>query len=81
VKPTRSMNSTETTRRSATGVGGAAAGSAAASGEPHSPQNFVSGAFRLPQLAHATARDAPHSPQNFLPLSLAAPHAVHVATA
>jgi hypothetical protein len=74
------MKSTETTRRSATGALGAAAGSCPSREAPHSPQNFVSGGFALPHAGHADVREAPHSPQNFLPLSFVAPHAVQLAT-
>lgn len=80
VNPTRSMKSTETTRRSATGVGGLAGAGSTPSGEPHSPQNFVSGAFVLPQVGHAAASEEPHSPQNFRPGSFAAPQLLQFAT-
>jgi hypothetical protein len=38
---------------------------AAVSADPHSPQNFVPGAFGVPHDAQATASPRPHSPQNF----------------
>src|SRR5207248_4922789 len=83
VKPTRSANSIETTRRSLTGPGtGAAldpdapvaAGAAVVplSGEPHSEQNFPDGAG-APQVGHVAANELPHSAQNFASGRLAAP--------
>ncbi len=50
------------------GVGGPGF-AAAESGFPHSPQNFIPGAFSKPQPAHLDFSDAPHSPQNFMPLA------------
>jgi hypothetical protein len=38
---------------------------AAVRADPHSPQNFVPGAFGEPHDAQATASPRPHSPQNF----------------
>ena len=70
VKPTRSANRTETSRRSAAGRRRRAAGSElrrCASADPHSPQNFFAGAFAVPQAGQATRERAPHSPQNFRP--------------
>src|ERR671930_1114507 len=74
VKPTRSANRTETSRRSATGAigaGGSPAGATStasrASGEPHSPQNLAPGEFATPQDGQATASGLPHSAQNFRP--------------
>jgi hypothetical protein len=46
---------------------------AAASGAPHSPQNFWSGEFEAPQDAHVAANAAPHSPQNLFVSGLSAP--------
>jgi len=43
------------------------------SGEAHSPQNFASGAFAVPQFAHTTESDEAHSLQNFRPASFAVP--------
>src|SRR6516225_1322011 len=48
---------------------------AAASGFPHSPQNFIDGGFSKPQLAHLTFSDEPHAPQNFMPLAFSKPQA------
>ena len=60
-------------------TGGArAAGTGSPSRAPHSPQNFASGLFAVPQAAQASASLAPHSPQNFRPGSLAVPHSGHV---
>jgi hypothetical protein len=42
---------------------------AAASGFPHSPQNFIAEGFSKPQLEHFSFSDEPHSPQNFIPLA------------
>ena len=42
------------------------------SGDPHSPQNFISGALGVPQDGHARASELPHSPQNFRPSSFSA---------
>src|SRR5215468_11300160 len=33
---------------------------------PHSPQNFLAGALRVPHCRHRTARRAPQSPQNVI---------------
>ena len=61
-------------RRSA--VGSSVVGAAAVvSGVPHSPQNFVPGAFDVPHAGHATASAVPHSPQNLRPASFDVPHA------
>ena len=66
MKPTRSANSTDTSRRSACGVPRAPS-SRPPRARPHSPQNFAPGAFGLP---HTTDRQAdPTSPQNFRPTS------------
>src|SRR3990172_9955592 len=85
VKPTRSANSTETSRRSATGPGAASATGRATTelglvelgtrGVPHSPQNFTFGGLGVPQLEQASANEAPHSPQNLRPSSFSVPHA------
>ena len=61
VNPTRSANRTETSRRSAAGADAAAASRAAAAArarEPHSPQNFVVGAFAVPHAEQATRERA-----------------------
>jgi len=54
-------------------VEGAGAGVPVPSGEPHSPQNFMPGAFAAPQDAHACASAPPHSPQNLRPGSFGVP--------
>ena len=78
VNPTRSQNSTEHTRRSATGpaVGGTntPGPAAAASATPHSPQNFWPGELTVPHERQADASAAPHPPQNFWPEGLSAEH-------
>lgn len=60
VYPTRSTNRTETRRSSAAGVGTCAD---AASGVPHSAQNFCPAVYGVPQLGHRTASGVPHSTQ------------------
>src|SRR3990172_10899963 len=83
VKPTRSANSTETSRRSETGAATSPRGptelgaglAPGANGVPHSPQNFTVGGLSVPQLGQASASDVPHSPQNLRPPSFSAPHA------
>ena len=73
MNPTRSANSTETRRRSATGAGTKAgaparAGSAlCASDVPHSAQNFAAAGSCAPQDRHVRASAVPHSTQNFAP--------------
>jgi hypothetical protein len=42
--------------------------------EPHSPQNFIVGAFPVPHAGQARASALPHSPQNFRPSSFSALH-------
>src|SRR4051794_34435411 len=79
VKPTRSQNRTEHTRRSVTSAGErtaseetglsaplrAAAGlGTAANGVPHSPQNFCPASTAAPHDGQLAARPAPHSRQN-----------------
>ena len=77
MKPTRSANSTETSRRSAAGgsLGGVGA-SRRPSGLPHSPQKRTPASFGAPHDGHARASGEPHSPQNLRPAVLSAPHAV-----
>ena len=73
VKPTRSAKSTETSRRSAAVRCRAAAPEAPLrSAEPHSPQNFIVGAFAVPHDGQARASALPHSPQNLRPSSFSA---------
>src|SRR5439155_23402931 len=83
VNPTRSANSTETSRRSAAGAGAGSAGLVAwavapvpppFSPEPHSPQNLAAGGLAEPQAGHARARRFPHSKQNLRPASFSLPH-------
>jgi hypothetical protein len=50
----------------------------AASGVPHSPQNFASGSLPAPQLAQVTASGVPHSLQNFRPGSFCVPQLEHI---
>src|SRR6266571_1507647 len=75
VKPTRSANRTETSRRSATGVASdplavpGAVVAPSASDVPHSPQNFAPASFDVPQFGQSKASGDPHSRQNFLPAS------------
>src|SRR5689334_3209225 len=79
VNPTRSQNSTEHTRRSATGrLAAADAAGAPPSAVPHSLQNLPLTGL-APHAGQAVARLAPHSLQN-LPLTGLAPHAEHVAS-
>ena len=76
VKPTRSANRTETSRRSATGAavlsGPAMRGCPELSDAPHSPQNFAVGGFAVSHAGQASVSAVPHSPQNFLPTSFSA---------
>ena len=87
VKPTRSANRTDTSRRSATGTKAGPPGraptrgsgptdpptSAAVNGVAHSPQNLAVGGFGVPQFGHAVTRRAAHSTQNLRPTSLSVP--------
>ena len=84
VNPTRSANSTVTSRRSAIGASyateaaeaglmTAAPGVAPTSAVPHSPQNRALGWLAAPQLAQTAASFVPHSPQNLRPASFADP--------
>ena len=76
MKPTRSTNRTETSRRSATGGGATGAATGAAgwpSGVPHSPQNRWPGGFEAPQDAHPAASALPQLPQNFWPAGFSVP--------
>ena len=59
----------------------AAGAGSAASGAPHSPQNFCSGGFSALHDAHTAASGLPHSPQNFCPGGLSAPQLEQVAIA
>src|SRR6266498_2333125 len=77
VNPTRSANSTDTSRRSAEGAGDreAAAGAGAPPrAEPHAPQNLFVGGFGVPHDAHTLASGLPHAPQNLLVSAFSAPH-------
>ena len=80
VNPTRSANSTETSRRSACAWDAVVSGvwpAVAASDAPHSPQNLAPGAFEVPHDAHARVSGAPHSPQNLRFASLGSPQEPH----
>jgi hypothetical protein len=78
VNPATSQNSTEHTRRSATGPPAAAANTpsleATASAAPHSPQNFWPAGLAVPHEPQTSASAAPHSPQNLWPNGLSAEH-------
>src|SRR6188472_3026000 len=79
VKPTRSPNSTDVTRRSATGEAstGRPAGASPANGVPHSAQNLPP-SHGLPQVEQArNATPTPHDGQNFAPRRIVAPQAEH----
>ena len=82
MKPTRSAKRTETSRRSAGGPTsvGVADAATAPSALPHSPQNFMVGAFAVPQLGQVCASALPHSPQNFRPASFSEPQDEHLTT-
>src|SRR3954454_17365798 len=82
VNPTRSPNSTEVTRRSATraeamGCCGMAATEVDA-GVPHSAQNFP--VIAAPQLEQDVDRGVPHSGQNFAVSEVVAPHSAQDGT-
>src|SRR6266511_2398318 len=66
VNPTRSANSTDTSRRSEVGASVTSAASAP-SGAPHWPQNRSSGSLAAPHEGQATARGLPHREQNRRP--------------
>src|SRR6266511_3643759 len=87
VNPTRSANSSETSRRSAVAAGCRVRppGSRTEVVErpvaefppravPHSPQNLWPGGFAAPHEEQVMARAVPHSPQNFWPAGFSAPH-------
>ena len=85
VKPTRSTNSTETSRRSAAAgsrdavaAGAAVATAPSPSLVPHSPQKFTSAAFGVPHDGHGAARLAPHWRQNLRPSSFGVEHAAQI---
>src|SRR5437763_5042208 len=73
VKPTRSANRTETSRRSAAGslgggwpmLGRREVAAVSPSAAPHSPKNFRPGGLGCPQTPQRLAMEAQHSPQNF----------------
>ena len=75
VKPTRSANSTQTSRRSATGaaVPAAPAGVVAVTAAPHSPQNRSPASSGAPQAEHPLASDPPQAEQNLRPSRLLTP--------
>src|SRR5438067_11825488 len=74
VKPTRSANRTETSRRSVAGMTISPASTASARGAPHSPQNLSPGWFAAAQEGHEIARPAAHWAQNLRPGRFSAPH-------
>ena len=84
MKPTRSANSTVTSRRSATGdstlAGVANRLSPTSSAAPQSPQNRFAGGFELPQEEQAAASALPQSPQNFFPAGFSVPQFVQTVT-
>jgi len=74
VNPTRSAKSTDTSLRSAAGVGaGAAAGVPAPNAVPQFPQKRCPGGFAAPQLPHVWASAVPHEPQNRCPAGFSVP--------
>src|SRR5439155_16653461 len=79
VKPTRSTNRTETTRRSAADgasrkVASRATGAPLSlSDAPHSRQNLRPRSLGVPHASQGALSTPPHSPQNFAAVSLAAP--------
>jgi hypothetical protein len=83
VNPTRSANSTEQTRRSATGAARVAAAAdgdeatAPSAGAPQALQNRCPAARLAPHAAHDTDSGVPHPPQNRLPGGFCAPQAAH----
>ena len=92
VNPTRSVNRTDTSRRSATSAGvpvdaeleraaGGAGTTPATRGVPHSPQNRIVGALAVPHDGHAKLSWAPHPPQNLRPGSFSVPQLVQVMAA
>jgi len=80
VNPTRSANSTDTSRRSAAGD---AAGAGTSSelivtrDVPHSAQNFAPTACGVLHVGHASACGVPHSEQNFAPAATGLPQEPH----
>src|SRR6266566_2552381 len=73
---TRSQNSTVKWRRSplrSPERGSAAAGVAASSDAPQSPQKRLPAGFCAPHLGQWFSSGAPQSPQNFLPVELSLP--------
>ncbi len=81
VKPTRSANSTETSRSSVEGVWSARAAEAAWPGgtgdppraAPHSPQNRTPCSLAEPQVGQTRASGRPQPPQNLRPGAFAVP--------
>ena len=82
MKPTRSANSTLTTRRCAPALVDGAAGdplgwAVAASNEvPQLPQNLLPGRLVAAQAGQAAVKGAPQSVQNLPSASFAVPHSV-----
>src|SRR6266508_7000827 len=73
VNPTRSANSTDTSRRSEVGASVTSAASAP-SGAPHWPQNRSSGSLTAPHEGQVTASEVPQFEQNRRPARLSLPH-------
>ena len=84
MKPTRSANRTETSRRSAaagSGATGLLRGDASpASAPPHSSQNACSGSAAAPHEGQASASGDPQPRQNLAPGRFSVPHAAQVVT-
>ncbi len=81
VNPTRSPNSTEVTRRSATGAGATKAGAPVQTAAPQLKQNRAPGTSSARHCSHADASAAPQPKQKRAPATSAVPHAAHVASA
>src|SRR5271165_1463836 len=75
VKPTRSANSTLTSRRSGATAGTGSGGLASASAFPHDGQNLSPSPTSAPQDAQVRPSCAPHWPQKACSGCTAAPHA------
>ena len=73
VNPTRSANSTVTSRRSAAGASRTVAAAAPSRRLPHSPQKLTSGSLAAPQAGQLRASGVPQLPQNFRPAAFSAP--------
>src|SRR5947207_3181039 len=78
LKPPRSMNRTDTSRRSATGAARSSGATLVASGVPHSPQKRSVGSFAAPHAGHDTERATPQLAQNLRPGLFSVPQFVQV---